>query len=77
MKRQEKIALRISESVEGEEDPDDEVVAYLVLPDHPGSGRVAVKRNVRLRDLVGDYTGPDLFFDFDEDNVLVGVEILD
>lgn len=77
MRRQERITLKIGENIEGEDYEDDEVVAYLTLPDHPGAGRVAVKKNVRLRDLIGDYTGPDLFFDFDEHNVLVGVEILD
>lgn len=72
MGRQKKIHLRVSE-----DDEDDEVVAYLTLPDHPGPGSGAVKKNVRLRDLVGDYVGPDLYFDFDGNNTLVGVEILD
>ena len=55
---------------------DDEDVAYLKLPDHPGSRSGVVKKTVRLREVLGEYTGPDLNFDFDESNVLIGVEIL-
>ena len=72
MKRKERLSVRISQDGD-----DDEVVAYLTLPDHPGSLTGAVERHIRLRDLLGDYTGPDLYFDFDSDNTLVGVEILD
>ena len=54
----------------------DEDVAYLKLPDHPGSVPGVVKKTVGLRDLLGDYSGPELNFDFAENNVLVGVEIL-
>jgi hypothetical protein len=74
MTRKERIYLKVSQN---DEDEDEEIVAYLTLPDHPGPSSGVVRRNVRLRDLVGDYVGPDLFFDFDENNVLVGVEILD
>ena len=35
-----------------------------------------VKKTVSLRKIVGDYSGPDLNLDFDENNVLIGVEIL-
>jgi len=42
MTRKEKIHLKISE------DDDEDVVAYLTLPDHPGRLHV-VKKNVRLR----------------------------
>jgi hypothetical protein len=59
------------------QDQDGEIVAYLAMPSHPGAGMAAVSRSVRLRDLLGDYRGPDLFFDFDADNSLVGVEVLD
>jgi hypothetical protein len=72
MDRRKKINLKVSEDEE-----DEDVVAYLTLPDHPGPGSGVVKQNVRLRDLIGDYVGPDLYFDFDENNTLVGVEILD
>ncbi|NJL27740.1 MAG: DUF2283 domain-containing protein [Thermoanaerobaculia bacterium] len=56
---------------------DDDVVAYLTLPDHPGRSAAVVVKNVRLRDLVGAYVGPNLFFDFDEANRLIGIEIID
>lgn len=69
MTRKKKIHLEVGD--------DDDVVAYLTLPDHPGRSSAGVKKNIRLRDLIGDYVGPDLFFDFDDGNVLVGVEILD
>ena len=72
MTRKSKIQLNVSV-----DDSEDDVVAYLMLPDHPGEGVATVAKNVRLRDLVGDYNGPDLYFDFDASNTLVGVEILD
>lgn len=80
MSRRERTVLKHAENEEGcedDDDGDDGVVAYLTLPDHPGPGSVAVTKTLRLRDLVGDYTGPDLYFDFDASNVLLGVEILD
>ena len=55
-------------------------VAYVYLPSHPGRGEDAakgvVKRQIRLFDLIGAYSGPDLFFDFDKDGTLIGLEIL-
>ena len=52
-------------------------VAYVSLPDHPGKGTVGVvMKQVRLRDIYPDYKGADLYFDFDKDNRLIGVEIL-
>ena len=71
MAEQSKLHLEVSE------DEDGEVVAYLRLPAHPGPGKAVVKKNVRLRDVVEDYHGPDLFLDFDENNVLLGIEIVD
>jgi hypothetical protein len=63
-----RITLSISE--------DDENVAYLALPDHPGRGAVgATAKQVRLRDLI-EYAGPDLYLDLDKDGKLIGVEIL-
>ena len=56
----------------------EEDVAYISLPDHPGVGIVpgVTKKQLRLRDLVGDYEGPDLYLDFDKENRLIGIEIL-
>ena len=55
---------------------DDADVAYVRLPGHPGPVPGVVKRSVSLRDLIGEYEGPDLNFDFDKDNTLIGIEIL-
>lgn len=60
--------LRVSE--------DDNAVAYLKLPGHPGSMPGVVKRSVSLRQLLGDYSGPDVSVDFGEGNVLIGIEIV-
>lgn len=54
----------------------DETVAYLKLPGHPGSRPGVVKRTVSVRDLISDYKGPDLNLDFGEGNVLIGIEIV-
>jgi hypothetical protein len=63
-----KIQLEISE--------DDEDVAYVKLPGHPGSAPGIVKRSVSLREVLGSYSGPDINLDFDENNVLIGIEVL-
>lgn len=63
-----KITLTISD--------DDEDVAYLTLPKHPGQGTPgAVRKQTRLLDLV-NYVGPDVFLDFDKDGNLIGIELL-
>lgn len=52
-------------------------VGYVSLPDHPGNGAAGfVVRQVRLHDLYPDYDGPDIYFDLDKDNRLLGIEIL-
>ena len=48
--------------------------AYLKLPTHPGVLRHA--KNVTLVDLLGAYRGPYVVFDFDSNDVLVGIEII-
>jgi hypothetical protein len=68
MAKRGKIQLEISE--------DDEDVAYLKLPDHPGTLPGVVRKTLSLREFIADYSGPDLNLDFDENNVLIGVEIL-
>jgi hypothetical protein len=54
---------------------DDQDVAYLYLPGHPGRGAPGLAKQVRLSSLL-TYKGPDLSLDFDGDGQLVGVEIL-
>ena len=48
--------------------------AYLKLPTHPGELRGA--RSVTLADVMGAYKGPYVVFDFDANDVLVGIEII-
>jgi uncharacterized protein YuzE len=63
-----KLALTVSD--------DDEDVAYLSFPGHPGRGKPGVTvRQVKLQDLM-KYTGPDVFLDFDKNGCLIGLEIL-
>ena len=55
---------------------DDDEVAYLRLPTHPGTAPGIARRSVRLRELLKDYKGPDINLDFDEGDVLIGIEIV-
>jgi len=48
--------------------------AYLKLPTHPGVLKGA--RTVTLVDLIGAYHGPYVVFDFDQQGVLVGIEVV-
>jgi uncharacterized protein YuzE len=59
--------LRVSE--------DDQDVAYLRLPSHPGE-TCKMSKSIRLAELMGSYAGPDVVLDFDQEGVLVGIEIL-
>ncbi len=64
-----KIELHLSS---GEQD-----VAYVSLPNHPGRGTPGITRKqLRLKELVPEYKGADLYFDFDKENQLIGIEIL-
>lgn len=47
---------------------------YLKLPTHPGELRGA--RTLPLSDVIRAYKGPYVVFDFDQDNVLVGIEVI-
>lgn len=60
--------LRVSE--------DDEDVAYLRLPSYLGVEPCKMSRSVRLREVLGNYEGPDVVLDFDMRGVLVGIEVL-
>jgi hypothetical protein len=48
--------------------------AYLKFPTHPGVLRNA--RSLPLVNLIGKYKGPYVVFDFDKDDVLVGIEVV-
>jgi hypothetical protein len=63
-----KIELKVSE---------DDEVAYLYLSTHPGKGLPNIVAQQRtLSELYGSYSGPELIFDFDNNGVLIGVEVL-
>ncbi len=64
-----KIILKLSK--------DDEMVGYLYLPKHPKKTVVGiVKKNISINELIKDYKGIPIYFDFDEDNELIGIEIV-
>ena len=64
-----KFELKISE--------DDCDVAYLSLPGHPGRGVAnVVARQIKISDVINEYLGPDIYFDFDKKGMLIGIEIL-
>jgi hypothetical protein len=55
--------------------PGDKEVAYIYLPDHRrDAGSVASQ--VRLRDILPDYSGADIYLDLDASRRLVGIEVL-
>jgi len=54
---------------------DDEMVAYLQLPTHPGT-TCKMSKSLRLSEAIGHYVGPDVVLDFDESGTLVGIELL-
>lgn len=55
---------------------DDPTIAYLKLPSYPTGRHGRVKKQIRLVDLLGRYQGSDIYLDFDEDDVLIGIEFL-
>ena len=64
-----KIILKVSKG--------DELVGYLYLPKHPKKVVPGiVKKTISMNDLIKDYKGIPLFFDFDEVGELIGIEIV-
>jgi hypothetical protein len=56
---------------------DDNEVGYVYLPEHPrNTNAKCVNKTVDIRDLINDYKGPELLFDFDESDTFIGIEIL-
>jgi hypothetical protein len=72
-----KINIMAKGKIELEISVGDPKVAYISLPEHPGKGvpGVVVKQ-LRLVDLCADYKGPDIYFDFEKGNHLIGIEIV-
>ena len=54
---------------------DDDSVGYLEIKSRV-DGLLKVARSVNVRAFVGNYSGPDIILDFDENNCLLGVEIV-
>ena len=54
---------------------DDKEAAYLYLPDLKKDNK-KMSKTLRLIELLPGYKGADVNFDFDEDGVLVGIEVL-
>jgi hypothetical protein len=63
------LVLKISDNPE---------VGYLYLPNHPGEGIKGVSvKQLSIQEVIKDYKGVDIFFDFNDQNELIGIEILD
>lgn len=63
-----KIILKLSK--------DDDKVGYLYLPKHPKETIFGiVKKTISINELMTDYKGIPIYFDFDEDGELIGIEI--
>jgi hypothetical protein len=64
-----KIILKVSK--------EDDLVAYLYLPKHPKKIIYGiVKKSISISELIENYKGIPINLDFDEDNELIGIEIL-
>jgi hypothetical protein len=69
MMRKEKITLKVS--------ADDDQVAYIYLPKHPKKLIPGiVKKTISMYEIMSDYKGIPLYFDFDEAGELIGIEIV-
>ncbi|MDR6370411.1 transcriptional regulator of nitric oxide reductase [Chryseobacterium bernardetii] len=64
---QNKIIVKISE--------DDESVGYVYLPNELDEEKKKVKKTIDLSDVI-DYKGVTIYLDFNEDGILLGIEIV-
>ncbi|BFO66705.1 hypothetical protein [Chryseobacterium sp. KCF3-3] len=64
---QNKIIVKISE--------DDESVGYVYLPNELHEEKKKVKKTIDLSDII-DYKGVTVCLDFNEDGILLGIEIV-
>ncbi len=56
---------------------EDEEVGYLYLPKHPrNSASGIVKKTIAMSDLLEGYKGIPIYFDFDKEGELIGIEIV-
>lgn len=59
------------------ETKNDDEICYLMFPKHPkGLAPGVVKKHLRLVDEIKGYVGPDIILDYDEDNEIIGIEIM-
>lgn len=55
----------------------DNEICYLLFPNHPkGPAPGVVKKSIRLAESMPDYVGPDIILDYDENNEVIGIEII-
>lgn len=64
-----KIVLKVSK--------DDDNIAYLYLPKHPKKAILgSVKKSISISELIENYKGIPINLDFNEEDELIGLEIL-
>ncbi len=56
---------------------EDKSVSYIYLSNHPRETIGCSKKTTFLRELIPNYIGPDIIFDFNENNEIIGIEILE
>ncbi|WP_034039724.1 DUF2283 domain-containing protein [Wocania ichthyoenteri] len=57
---------------------DNSEVGYLYLPNHPGIGvKGASVKQLPIQKLIKGYKGADIYFDFNDKDELIGIEVLD
>ena len=68
-----------SKKIKLELSKDDNLTGYVYLPNHPSPDILIVgisKKQIHLHELIKNYKGADIIFDFDKNDVLIGIEIL-
>ena len=69
--------MKTIKNIELKVSSDDEDVAYLYLPGHPRKAEAGVvQKQVDLRKVISQYSGPDVYLDFNNEGKLIGIEIL-
>ena len=69
MSKSKKIILKLSD--------DGDQVGYLYLPKHPKKTIVGlVTKTIGIHEMINDYKGIPLYFDFNKEGELIGIEIV-
>lgn len=67
----------MKKTIELELSDEDQEVGYLFLPKHPrNSASGIVKKTIAMSDLLKEYKGVPIYFDFDQEGELIGIEIV-